>query len=253
MKCFFAHFLICLVVIASGKAVYAEVSCSSGKHWVSAHFRRAYKRHNGTFVKASNVKAYCRQNPKGYEKWHQSTSNARPKVWGYKKEKSKKWKVEELQRFYDAISVVPDKLINLKNIKIYRMARSIFKGNPATSNFGEITLYDEAFTYRDSLAQIITHELSHALYEKLNYKETESFRLSAGWVEDLLIEGALTTVKDKKFIQPDSKISISEDFANHIEYYLFKNKLLEKESPTAFQWIKGKYGPEFKINRGISK
>lgn len=87
----------------------AKSKCPAGEHWVDPHFRSSYTRYDGVDVSATNVKGYCRLNPKGYEHWHQRLSNQRPKIWGYRKEKSKKWTVEEVQRFYDEISLLPDR------------------------------------------------------------------------------------------------------------------------------------------------
>ena len=56
-----------------------------------------------------------------------------------------------------------------------------------------------------------------------------------------------TPVKNKTFIQEDSRTSIGEDFANHIEYYLFKPKLLKNKSQKAYIWIETKFGKDFKL------
>lgn len=89
----------------------------------------------GIFVKASNVTAYCRINPRGYKKWSQKLSNKRPKVWRNYKEKSLKWSIEETERLFEAISVLPEVLINRTKIIIFKMKNSKDSGNPATSNF----------------------------------------------------------------------------------------------------------------------
>lgn len=153
----------------------AKPSCRKGKHWVETHFRSGYLRHDGVRVKSTQVLGHCRKNPRGYEQWHRTLSNQRPKLWGYQKEKSKKWTVEEVQRLYDAISVLPQKLLALKNVKFYRMSESKDIGNPGTSNSTDIVLYDQAFKYQDSLAQILSHELSHILYDTLSLDDKYAF------------------------------------------------------------------------------
>ncbi len=110
--------LILIVTVINSNSSFAKEKCSQGKHWVSKHFRRAYNRYDGVLVSATNVKAHCRKNPKGYKKWHQSLSNKRPKVWGYSKEKSKKWSIENAERLYEAISVLPDSLINQDKVSV---------------------------------------------------------------------------------------------------------------------------------------
>jgi hypothetical protein len=247
VKKYLLLFIVFVVAINSHNA-FANTKCSKGKHWVSAYFRRAYNRHDGTSVKATNVKAYCRKNPKGYAKWHQRLSNKRPKVWGYSQEKSKKWSIENVERLYDAISILPAELINQGEISVYRMLKSRYEGNPATSNFREVVLYDSAFVHKDSLAQIISHELAHVLYGDLGKKEKEMFAQSSSWIiDDGHTEEGYKALKSKIFIQDDSQMGVDEDFSNHIEYFLFRPKYLEKHSPNAFKWIETKYGKKFKI------
>ncbi len=232
---------------------FAKPICPIGEHWVASHVRRTYVRDDGNRVRAAQVKGHCRKNPRGYEKWHQNLSNNRPKIWGYKQEESKKWSVDEIERLHEALSVLPDVFLNLANVKIYRMHKSQFPGNPATSNNKDITLYDLAFQRKQSLAQIVAHELSHVLYRKLSEKEKSSFRQASGWIEHPEFKGALTTEKNKKFIQPDSRLSVDEDFSNHLEHFLFKNKSLKETSPKAYLWIWDKYGLGFKIKLGVKK
>lgn len=172
---------------------------------------------------------------------------------GATKKKSKKWSVEEIERLHEALSVLPEIFLNLPNVKIYRMQKSKFAENPATSNNNDITLYDSAFEHKDSLAQILSHELSHSLYRKLTDKEKATFRKAAEWIEHPKFKGALTTKKNKKFIQPDSQLSVDEDFSNHVEHFLFKNKSLKKDSPKAHLWIRKKYGQDFRIEPGVKK
>lgn len=225
--------------------IFADQVCPEGKHWVDAHFRNAYIRYDGVRVQATRVQAFCRKNPRGYDKWHKSFSNKRPKVWGYKKEKSKKWSVEENQRLYNAISVLPSVLQNLKGIKVYRMSRSQRIGNPATSNQLDIVLYDIAFMHEDSLAQIISHELAHRLYGKLSADDKKSFISSAGWLK--IADTIYIPEKSKKYIKQDSKTSIEEDFANHIEYFLFKPNILKNKSLSSYKWIQKQFGSKFQV------
>ena len=232
---------------------FAKPICPVGEHWVASHFRRAYVRGDGTRVNAAQVKGHCRKNPRGYEKWYQNLSNNRPKIWGYKNERSKKWTVEEIERFHEALSLLPDVFLDLANVEIYRMHKSQFPRNPATSNNKDITLYDLAFQHKESLAQIIAHEFSHMLFRQLNEQEKSSFRKASGWKEHPEFKGALTTVKNKKFIQSDSRLSVDEDFSNHLEHFLFKNKSLKEVSPKAYLWIREKYGSDFKVRVGVKK
>lgn len=102
------------------------------------------------------------------------------------------------------------------------MNQSATPDNSATANSKDIVLYDLAFRHRDSLARIVAHELSHVIYEELSGEDRASFRQAAGWIEHESKKGAYKAADDKVFIESDSRHSISEDFANHIEHYLFR-------------------------------
>lgn len=238
--------LLILTLLLIGNFSFAD-ECPKGKYWVSPHFRRAYVRYDGAAVRATNVQGYCKENPRGYEKWHQRLSNARPKVWNYKQEKSKKWTTEEIERMYDAISILPDKLLDLGKVEIHRMIESVNKGNPATTNFYDVVLYDLAFNHKVPAEQILAHELSHPLYYSLNNTQRVSFAHSSDWKEISDMPGAWIAKKKKVFIEEDSRTSLVEDFANHIEHYLFKNESLKNNSPESYKWIQKTFGENFKI------
>lgn len=237
--------LFFIALLLAGNYVFAG-ECPKGEYWVNPHFRRAYMRYDGVAVRATNVRGYCKENPRGYEKWHQRLSNDRPSFWGYKSEKSKKWTTEEVERVYDALSIFPQQLLDLDKVEIRRMIESVNNDNPATTNFGDVVLYDSAFKHKVPMEQILAHELSHPLYKTLTDNQREDFTFSAGW--EKVGKSNLWTTKVKKiFIESDSRVSIEEDFANHIEHYLFKNDSLKKNSPEAHKWIKKTFGENFKL------
>ena len=228
--------------------------CLPGKHWVAPHFRRAYIKYDGTRVTAAQIKGHCRKNPRGYKEWHQRLSNKRPKIWGYTKEKSKKWSIEEIERFLSAISVLPDRLVDLDGSQVYRMFRSQDGENPATTNppQKDITLYDLAFVHEDSLAQILSHELSHILFEALSPGEKREFANEAGWVARNIMGREYYFPKEGKLnIKSDSIKSLEEDFANHIELYLFRAGIVRTKSIKGYRWIRNKFGQKFKIKEGL--
>lgn len=237
--------LLFMTLMLSGKISFAD-ECSKGEYWVNPHFRNSYIKYDGTVVRATTVRGYCRANPRGYEKWHQKLSNERPGFWGYKSEKSKKWTTEEVERVYEALSSFPDQLLSLNKVEIYRMGRSKADGNPATSNGNDVVLYDSAFKHKIPTERILAHELSHPLYYTLNPNQREDFARSARWKK---IENTKAWVarKDKVYFEEDSRVSLVEDFANHIEYYLFKNEFLKESAPEAFKWINQTFGKDFKL------
>lgn len=238
--------LFIALLLVAGKPAFAS-ECPKGEYWVNPHFRRAYVRYDGTEVRATNVRGYCKENPRGYEKWHQKLSNERPGFWGYKSEKSKKWSVEEAERVYEALSVLPQQLLDLDKVKIHRMIEHVSnRDNPATTNYDDVVLYDSAFKHKVPLEQILAHELSHSLYNKLTKYQKKIFATSAKW-EEAKSSGKWVATKEKIFFEQDSKASLEEDFANHIEYYLFKGQFLKKSSPEAHKWIGETFGVGFKL------
>jgi hypothetical protein len=222
-------------------------TCPEGEYWISPHVRAGYFRYDGVKVSPADVRGHCRINPRGYEKWHQRLSNERPKVWGYKNEKSKIWTADEAERVYDAIAILPKQLLELSKVEIHRMTESISKENPATSNFENIVLYDLAFKHKVPLEQILTHELAHVLYYTLDRDQIKEFAHSADWKSVQSSSNVWVTKNDKIFIEKDSRSSVIEDFANHIEHYLFKNESLKKSSQESYHWINKTFGKEFKI------
>ncbi len=240
LKVIFGLLLLCI-------DAFAGEQCLVGDHWVESHHRRAYVRYDAVPVRSTTVNGHCRKTPRGYETWHSRLSNGRPGIWGYTREKSKKWSVEETERFLSAISVLPDKLAHLKGVFVYRMKASKDLANPATSNGRDIVLYDLAFQHKDSLSQIISHELSHIVYRKTGVVDLDRFKRLAGWKQLSKGSSVYTATKRKIFIQEDSRASIPEDFSNHLEHYLFKNDSLKAESPYAYKWIQKEFGLKFKF------
>lgn len=237
--------LLMVILLLAGSFSFAA-ECPKGEYWVSPHFRNGYVRYDGTVVRATTVSGHCRTNPRGYEKWHQRLSNERPSFWGYTNEKSKKWTTEEVERVYDAISILPQQLLDLGKVEIYRMVQSNTEGNPATSNGNDVVLYDSVFKHKIPMERILAHEFSHPLYYTLNPNQREDFARSARWKK---IENTKAWVarKDKIYFEEDSRVSLVEDFANHIEYYLFKNESLKESAPEAFKWINQTFGKDFKL------
>lgn len=145
-------------------------------------------------------------------------------------------------------------MINLENVTIYRMGQSKLQGNPATSNSTDITLYDLAFQHKDSLAQILSHELSHILFTDLSQSEKEQFAEKSNWIVLKVRKETIYIPKnERKFLQEDSVASMDEDFANHIEEYLFDRGKLRKVSPSSILWIQKEYGDDFKIQKRNKK
>ena len=226
-----------------GRTATRGTQCPKGKHWVSAHFRSACYRADGTFVKASNVSAHCRTNPAGYAVWHSKLKNHRPKVWRFTKEQSKKWTTEEIERLLEALAELPEELTEQVVKGLYRMKDSVEQGNPATTNFGDIALYDTAFSKKYKLAQVVAHELAHELYRSLPDEVKVQYQTATGWSKQKLGGVTILSSRDKsKFVDQDGRALPEEDFANNIEYFMFHPKQLQKVTPSAYRWIKKRFG-----------
>lgn len=242
-------------------------SCGSSEYFVSSHPRSGYVTSSGHHVSPTVVRAHCRS--KSHDFWHSKILNARPPNWPRSSEKERTWKQDEKNHLFKALSLMPDELLNLDNITFHRLDKdTILKNNPAYSyTFSDrdqkyIILYDDAFLYthnetshasdqnnhsieHPSLAQIIAHELAHTLYDNMSQLDRESFQRATNWIQEE--PRAKPIKKDKRFIKPDSNKGPDEDLANHVEWYLFKNKLLKSKSPKGFDWIRNTYGPHFKV------
>ena len=107
-------------------------------------------------------KAGCQKNPASYEVWHERLKNGFPPKWENKKEKPKTWSDEEKEKVFDALSILPVRLLENSIEGIYRLAVfNDYKDNPAANHENQIVLYDAAFKDMQNLAQILSHEFAH--------------------------------------------------------------------------------------------
>ncbi len=242
LKLFFL-FISCLTISSEAQ------TCPPDQHWVRAFFRRAYYRFDGTFVSASNVTAHCQNNPSGYEFWQPKIVPGRPEGWPHSTEVTKNWTEEEKERVLEALADLPDAL-KLQTLRsIFRMSKSVSKSdNPSTSAQGVVVLYDDAFSKKYKLAQVLAHELAHQIYRDLSKGEKQDYRTVTNWFgyEDENGRGKRAQ-RDSGYIADDGKESPEEDFANNVEYSLFGPKKLQKVTPHAYRWIHEHFGDKFKL------
>ncbi len=235
---FVLAFIVGITHYASARIVKTTSECTPEEHWVSPHNRDR----NG---KLEFVTGHCRTNPNGYKFWSQKITNARPKGWPYKKERTKSWKVNEKEDVICALATLPEALW-LKNLKgIYRMEKSKDYPNPASSGERHIVLYNEAFTSsKTPLNRVLVHELAHENYRALSDADRNAYHMSTNWYE----------IKDKGWIQrkegyvrESGKVFPTEDFANNVEYFLFEPEKLKVTTPHAYTWIKNYFGVNFEV------
>jgi hypothetical protein len=55
------------------------------------------------------------------------------------------------------------------------------------------------------------------------------------------------------YVEDDSPSSVTEDFANNIEYFLFNPQRLMKVAPSTHNWIRTRFGDRFRVGKGAKK
>lgn len=175
-----------------------------------------------------------------------------PPRWSKQNEKPKAWTEEERERVLEALAALPDTLLNVPPQNIYRL----FKSTPDAENSGsghdnDIALYDPAFDTNQNLSQVLAHELAHKLYNQFTESDALDYNKAAQWKPIKSPSGQFIFVPFRDgFVEPDGEEGPNEDFSNNIEYFLFKPEVLRKITPKVYDWIRDKYGPKFKIEKG---
>lgn len=225
------------------------IQCPSGFYKVIAHPRQAYYRSDGTFVRATSVKESCREYTAAYKFLKDRIKIGPPPSWPHKKEKFVKWNEDQKNRVIEAFEEIPEILLSDSCKGIYRASKSHDFPNPASNGDGHLVLYDSAFDLTRKLSRVIAHELAHEMYRIFSKKEKLDYSLKSGWNTEIEKNGLVfwKPRNDAANVEPDSKVSREEDFANNIEYFLFQPDLLQKKSPQAYQWIKDKFGDKLKL------
>ena len=234
-----------LLVCAMAKA--SEV-CPPGHYLVKGHFRTAYARSDGTPVSSTNVKQHCRKHNEASEYLIPALAVGAPPNWPHKTEKAGKWIEIEKERLIDAIDSLPEVLWRKIAIKFYRLLKSKYFPNPATSAEGVLVLYDSAFGGDRDLSRILAHELIHEYFRNLSPSEAQSYRRVTGWHLRLESDRKINWYgRDSGYVEDDGSNSYEEDFANNVEYFLFDKEKLQRLTPKAFQWIENHFGSDFRL------
>lgn len=226
----------------------AMSNCPDGQHWVQAHIRKAYIRTDGTLVKATLVKAHCRENRKSDIFWKTKFKDKLPNDWPHKMEKPGHWTDEKKERVLEAFDDLPEVLWSSKIEGIYFGERSKDFPNPATSANKVIVLYDSAFSSKVNLTRILAHELAHQLYIDINREQRDGYRYASNWIAINKVK-TLFLPRAEGFVQDDGRESPAEDFANNIEWYLFQPEQLKRITPQAYNWIRLQFGDSLKLKR----
>jgi len=227
--------------------------CSTGEHWVREHHRNAYVRVDGTSVSASQVLAHCQKNPPSYSKWKERLVDSKPERSWKKLEKQKSWTEEERERVFEALSGLPDLLLLDSVHSIYRAAKSSdYDQNPAIGDDGFIVLYDNAFSGKRNLGRVLAHELAHELFRRIPDGMRRQYSATTGWktIKNLRTDETQFVLTRFKVLEADSSESVTEDFANNIEYYLFDKAKLRQMVPEAAEWFQKTFGDTLNLGKG---
>jgi hypothetical protein len=239
--------IITLIIFLGLQESFGQ-NCLTGQHWVKAYHRRAYHRTDGTYVSEANVTAHCQKNPRGYDFWKSLLLNGKPNGWPHDEEKTKAWTQEEVEKMLEALGDLPEELRIAFLRGIYRMDKSVVIGNPSSAAPGVISVYDEAFSSKRNLAEVLAHELGHQVYYSLTKKERLDYGSVTNWTEVEKKDGS--TVRASReccYVRDNNKISPEEDFAGNVQYYLFHSNKLKEITPHAFRWITERFGDSFKM------
>ncbi len=193
-------------------------------------------------------KVICRQDPV----WNEKIKSGRLPKWDIEFEKDAPWTNIEKEKLLLALNALPTYFKKIKIDGFYRLKKSIQLGNPAsTDGKSSILLYDLFFEEKVPLVKILSHEISHILYFKIDTKLKYEYLKVAEWTDTLstLDKNSGFQTERTSFVEADGKDSPEEDFANNIEYFLAEPNTLKDKNPKIFQWIKQRFGDNFSLNK----
>ena len=241
--------VLCSEAFAFDVKAKSAVVCPSGQHWVRAFHRNAYSRSDGTHVSATDVSAHCQDNPPSYAKWRDRLKSGGDLPAWAKKEKIKSWTDEELERVFDALSEIPSIILADSVKSIYRSQKSSqYEKNPAGGDSSYIVLYDPAFDSNANLTRILAHEFAHEAFRQIPNDLRRKYADAAGWI--LEEDGQSYRAGRLDYVEEDGPTSMTEDFSNNIEYFIFDRKKLQKTAPRVDSWIQKMFGDKLKLEKG---
>lgn len=204
----------------------------------------------GTFNCTDRCDELCRPvtNCEMYRKGiGESLIDSSPQNWGDISEKVKPWTAQEKRLAINAMMTLPRKLVERSRFRIHRTRIAKFKDNPAASTGDSILLYDRAFRSPPPLARVLAHELAHVYWNDMTVDEKRAYRIAANWIRlepsGKLVPGRAAAT----FAESDGTISMTEDFANNVEYLLFDPQKLKALTPSLFAWLRTTLGDKFVV------
>lgn len=242
-------FFFCLTLILSTKVFGSTPPCSKWEFIVRTHEVQAYKKQDGTKVTGAIKKDYCKNKFPNAESWQERFKNGGIKAWPNKAEQFKTWTQLEKETVLKYLSEQPAIFRNLPGITFLRGIKSIYEKNPgaAVKQLNAIALYDEFFN-SNKKSQILSHELSQLYVFERNREEIITLVYLMGWREETRTKN-LIRITNSPQLKPNSLDDVSEDLADHFEYYLHHPQELKMKSNQAFDYILKIMGKDFKLEK----
>lgn len=243
-------FIVICTLVSS--YAFADSVCPPGQYRVKGHRRSSYVRSDGSVVRATFVKAHCKDLTKAAQFFESRIKSGVPPKWPHKNELVNVWTEEEKELLREALDEIPEILMSNNVIGIYRLKKSTYYPNPASSSDGIITIYDSAFDNPGKIPKILAHELCHQNYLDLNEKDRQDYRRETGWRLELRPDRNIYWYGRKEgYVESDGNISPEEDYANNMEHFIYNPDILKNITPKAYGWFKRKFGDSVKVKRRI--
>ena len=150
--------------------------CPPTQYLVQTHHRNGYVQSDGTAVRPTTVKAYCKFRNGSSEFLKDLFKKGQPANLPHQMEKDTSWTEEERERIVDALEFIPNQLLSPHISGVYRLKKSKDFPNPASNSNGVIVIYDSAFTNTKGLERIMAHELAHQSFRDLSEKAKQDGR-----------------------------------------------------------------------------
>jgi hypothetical protein len=238
-----------LTFFLSTNAMASPPPCTKWEFIVRSHEVQAYEKKDGTKVSESKKKDFCKNKFPKVESWQKRFTDGKIADWPNKTEDSKKWTQLEKETVLKYLSEQPALYRNISGVTFLRGVKSIYDKNPgaAVKRLNAISLYDEFFT-SNKKSQILSHEISHLHVYEHNREEITKLVYLMGWREETETTNLIRLTQSPP-LKPNSFHDLSEDLANHFEFYLHNPRELSVKSKQAHDYIQNIMGKDFKLEK----
>jgi hypothetical protein len=238
-----------LTFFLSTHVVASPPPCSKWEFIIRSHEVQAYEKKDGTKVTRSIKKNFCKNKFPKVESWQERFTDGKIKGWPNETENFKIWTQLEEETVLKYLSEQPAIFRNIPGITFLRGIKSIYDKNPgaAVKRLNAITLYDDFFT-SNKKSQILSHELSHIYVYERDREEIVNLVYIMGWREETETKNLIRFTHSPP-LKPTSLHDVSEDLANHFEYFLHHPEELNVKSKRASDYIQRLMGKDFKLEK----